>query len=141
MFVHWCRGLWWCALRRGRLQSFKHVFIDRQLRSVADLGVARKTLESKVAELGVMRAFVLPMFDRIAGNHIVLFHIFVKLSRLYDSHCGQLVQTRVPRKFETAVGAVIRVVLSTMFHRWKATDVVHVRMFGYSAEAIFAWSS
>ena len=58
--------------------------------------------------------------------------MFIKLSRLYDSHCGQLVQTRVPRKFETAVGAVIRVVLSTMFHRWKATDVVHERMFGYS---------
>ena len=73
------------------------------------------------------------MFDRIAGKQrLVLFHIFVKLSRLYDSHCGQLFQTRVPRKFETAVGAVIRVVLSTMFHRWKATDVVHERMFGYS---------
>ena len=38
-------------------------------------------------------------------------------------------QTRMPRRFEIAVGAVIRMVLSTMFHRWKATHVVHERIF------------
>ena len=46
------------------------------LGSVADLGVARKTFEFKVAELGVMRAFVLPMFDRIAGNHVLFLFTF-----------------------------------------------------------------
>ena len=50
--------------------------MDRQLGSVADLGVARKTFEFEVAELGVMRAFVLPMFDRIAGNHVLFFFTF-----------------------------------------------------------------
>ena len=38
----------------------------------------------------------------------------------------------MPRRFEIAVGAVIRVVYSIMFHRWKATDVVHDKIFGYS---------
>ena len=38
----------------------------------------------------------------------------------------------MPRRFEIAVGAVIRVVYSIMFHRWKANDVVHDKIFGDS---------
>ena len=58
------------------IASVQACFMDRQLGSVADLGVARKTFEFKVAQLGVMRAFVLPMFDRIAGNHVLFLFTF-----------------------------------------------------------------
>ena len=54
--------------------------------------------------------------------------MFIQLSRLCDFHCGQLLQTRMLRRFQMDVGAVIRVVLLTIFRRWNAND------------AMFAWS-
>ena len=72
---------------------------------------------------------------------IVVIHIVTQLSRLCDSQCGQLRRTRMPRRFEEAVGAVIRIVALTMLHLWKANIVVHVNISRYSATGVFAWSS
>ena len=55
-------------------------------------------------------------------------------SRIYViPQCRQLRQTRVPRRFEEAVGAVIRIVALTMLHLWKVNVVVHVNKSRYSA--------
>ena len=71
------------------------------------------------------RCLILPCF--------VVIHIVIQLSRFCDSQCGQLRRTRVPRRFEEAVGAVIRIVALTMLHLWKANVVVHVNKSRYYA--------
>ena len=69
---------------------------------------------------------------------IVVIHIVTQLSLLCDSQCGQLRRTRMPRRFQEAVGAVIRIVALTMLHLWTPNIVVHVNISRYSATGVFA---